>query len=74
MPSGDPTTTVTSDYYYVYTECPHRDFCVNKDKRCDTCGNNPKRDYWIPITPAAPVVPSTPLPYYPFNPLVVTYS
>ena len=45
--------------------CSYEDVCCDKDVKCDTCANNPKRSYYRPVDP--PYIPYVPHePYYPW--------
>lgn len=51
MDSKTTTAAAGENYYHVITECPYQDTCTSKGAKCASCGNNPKKDYWIPIIP-----------------------
>ena len=62
------STTITSNYYYVYPDCPYRHVCSDNGKKCEFCRYNPKRSYYEPVEPYIPYVPYYPYPYYTGDP------
>ena len=60
--TGTGTVTITYD-------CPYRSICSDNGVRCESCANNPKRSYYIPVTPYIPYVP-----YYPYWQPTIWYA
>ena len=57
------STTTTSNYVYVYPDCPYRNVCSDNGKKCEACRYNPKRSYYEPVEPCIPWYPYYPYPY-----------
>ena len=66
MAESTTTTSGTSNYYYVYPDCPYRHVCSDNEKKCESCRYNPKRSYYEPVEPYIPYIPY--VPYYPYYP------
>ena len=62
------SATTTSNYYYVYYDCPFRNVCSDNGKKCEFCKHNPKRSYYELAEPYYPYIPYIPCypPYYPY--------
>jgi len=74
------TTSGTTNYLYVYPDCPFRNVCSDNGKKCETCRHNPRRSYYEPVEPYYPwsPYPWSPYPWYPYypywQPWTITYS
>jgi len=69
------STTTTSNYLYVYPDCPFRNVCSDNGKKCKSCRNNPMRSYYEPVEPYYPYIPYVPYyPYYPYWQPTTWYS
>ena len=66
------STTATTDYLYVYPDCPFRNVCSDNGKKCETCKHNPKRSCYEPLEPYIPYIPYAPYYPYPYYPYYTT--